>query len=187
VGDPQRAASEAPELEAQAGRGIGGDDPVVALALMALQQGDVAAATDRLARARSDDDPNVLAVRALVRAAAGEPGAGDDADRIEDLAGATYFDLALGHVGAALEASVADTGSAEAQRRLSLARSAVAPTEDAVAKVIVETAAVAVATRLNLAEAEEVAAWTEHLRAKIGIEARGWERAFALAVRAPAG
>jgi hypothetical protein len=167
-----------------AGRGIGGDDPVVALALLALQQGDADTAAEQLARARSlDDDPNVLAVRALVRAAAGEPGAADDADRIAELIGATYFDLALGHLGAALEASVADTGAAEAQRRVSLARSAVAPTEDAVAKVIVETAAVAVGARLGLAETEEVAAWAEHLRAKLGIDARGWQRAFALAVR----
>jgi hypothetical protein len=170
-----------------AGRGIGGDDPVVALALLALQHGDAAAAGEQIARARStDDDPNVLAVRALVRAAAGEPGAAQDADRITELPGATYFDLAIGQLGAALEASVSDTGSAEAQRRVSLARSAVHPTEDAVAKVIVETAAVAVAARLGLPETEEVAAWAEHLRAKVGIDAHGWQRAFALAVRSQA-
>jgi hypothetical protein len=90
----------------------------------------------------------------------------------------------VANLAASLEASVSDTGAAEAQRRLSLARNVVHGTEDAVAKAVVEAGAAAVARRLGLPEAEEVAARAEHLRAKLGVELTGWDRVFATAVRA---
>jgi class 3 adenylate cyclase/tetratricopeptide (TPR) repeat protein len=184
VGEPERGADVVDELAALAGQGIGGDDPVVALALVALQEGDLSEAEAQIARARSDEHPNVVAARALIRAAAGAGGAATDADRVALLEGATYLDISVANLAASLEASVSDTGAAEAQRRLSLARNVVHGTEDAVAKAVVEAGAAAVARRLGLPEAEEVAARAEHLRAKLGVELTGWDRVFATAVRA---
>lgn len=183
VGEPGRAADLAAATEQAAEAGVGGDDPFVALGMAALQRGEVAEAQRQLARVAHPDDPNVLAVTALVAAAAGSGDAAAFADRIEGAEGATYLDLAMGSIGAALEASAGDTGAAEAQRRVSLARSAVHATEDALAKAVIELGAAAVATRLALPEAEEVAARAEHLLAKLGIGAEGWARVFALATR----
>ncbi|MFN8018409.1 MAG: adenylate/guanylate cyclase domain-containing protein [Acidimicrobiales bacterium] len=184
VGDPDRARAVRDELRALAEDRRFGDDPLAVLALGALQDGDPEGAWELIGRAEAaHHDPNVLAIRAMVAAGAGTGDAGADADRIDELDGATYLDRALGNVGAALEASVGDVGEAEAQRRISLARSAVHPTEDAVAKAVVELAAATVAGRLGLPEAEEVAARAEHLFGKLGVDAVGWRRAFAAATR----
>lgn len=185
IGDVERAASVLDELEVLVELGVGGDDPLVVLAEAALLRGDVGSAVAQISRAGSEStDPNVLAARALVAAVAGSGDAGAIADQLDVVEGATYMDRAMANVGAALEASAGDQGSAEAQRRLSLARSVVHPTEDVVAKAVVEMAAAAVASRLALPEAEEVHGRAEHLLAKLGIEADGWHRVFALATRA---
>ncbi|MCB0964601.1 MAG: hypothetical protein KDA98_15080, partial [Acidimicrobiales bacterium] len=128
-------------------------------------------------------DPNVSAARALVAAAAGTGDAGALADEIGERERATYLDRALANVGAALAAATADTGAAEASRRISLARSLVHDTQDAVAVAVVELAAAAVARRLGATEADEVAAHAEHLWGRLHVEPVGWERAFALATR----
>ncbi|MCB0965006.1 MAG: AAA family ATPase, partial [Acidimicrobiales bacterium] len=60
IGDPDRAAAEAAELEALVEEGDWGDDPAVVLALHALQRGDAATAVARLEGADPDHlDPNV--------------------------------------------------------------------------------------------------------------------------------
>jgi hypothetical protein len=169
--------------------GLGGAEPVVALALRSLQGGDAAAASELLADAAPDldDVPSVVAARALVAAARGEGSAHRHAAVVAAADDATYLDLAIAELGAALEAAASDTGAAEAQHRISVARAEVHATEDQVARTVVELAAAAVAARLDLPERDEVAAHAEHLSAKLGIEAAGWRRAFALALRSPLG
>lgn len=184
LGDPDRGVDVLDELGEMAGDGIGGDDPTVALAMASLQQGDVAGASAALERVSSGTtDPNVMAVRSLVAAAAGAGGAGALADAIEPLEGATYLDRAVGQLAAALEAAADDSSADEAQNRISQARNLVHPTGDRVAQAVVELGAAAITRRLGLAEADEVAARAEHLLGKLGIEATGWQRVFALATR----
>jgi class 3 adenylate cyclase/tetratricopeptide (TPR) repeat protein len=184
VGEPERAAELEDELLAMDEAGMGGADLTVGLALGALQRGDVAAAAERIASApHHDSDPNVLAVRALVQAARGAGDAAEVASGIALVEGATYLDRAIGEVAAALEASAGDGGSERAQHHLSLARSHVHPAEDRVARAVVELAAAAVTARLGLDEAEETAGRAELLLAKLGIDAEGWKRTFALATR----
>jgi hypothetical protein len=125
-----------------------------------------------------------MAVHALTAAASGSGEAGPIADRIDEALGATYLDRAIANLAAALETAAGDAGAAEAQHRLSVARAAVHPTEDRVAKAIVELGAAAMAARLGLPEAEETAARAEHLVAKLGIDPTGWNHVFALATRA---
>ena len=86
--------------------------------------------------------------------------------------------------GAEDDAAAGDAGAGEAQRRLSIARTAVQGTEDRVAKTVVELGAAAMSSRLALPEADQDAARAEHLAAKIGIDPAGWSRVFALATRA---
>jgi len=184
IGEPERAAGIEDELVALASQGIGGDDLLAGLALAALQRGDLAAAQGHIdATKGSATDPNVLAVRSLVEAVAGSGQAAVVADPIKMADGATYLDRALGEIGAALEAAGGDAGAVEAQRRISVARSVVHPTEDRVAHAIVELAAATVALRLGLPEAEETAGHAEHLLAALGIEASGWKQVFGPAVR----
>jgi hypothetical protein len=183
VGDVERGLPLLAELEDLAGSGIGGADPAVALAMSALQEGDGRRAQEHLASHVGDGTPSVEAVASLVAAVAGTGGAAQHADRVDRADDATYLDRAMGSLGAALEASAGDHGAPEAQRRISLARSAVHGTEDQVAKAVVELGAAAVAARLGLPEADEVADHAGLLLARLGIGADGWRRAFALATR----
>jgi hypothetical protein len=128
-------------------------------------------------------DPNVLAARALLEAAAGHGDPAATAAAIDQLDWATYQDRTMAHLGVALAAASSDTGGAEAQRRISLARSAVHATEDRVAQAVVELAAATVARRLGLSETDEVAAHAEHLWAKLGVDPTGWSNVFAAATR----
>jgi len=185
IGEPHRGASVLRDMEVIASAGLGGDDAAAVLAAAALMEGDVAQAEAYVASARTHDvDPNVMAVHALAAAASGSGQAGGLADRIDAATGATYLDRATANLAAALEAAAGDTGAAEAQRRLSIARTAVQGTEDRVAKTVVELGAAAMASRLGLPTAAEDAARAEHLAAKLGIDPAGWNRVFALATRA---
>ncbi|MCB1038361.1 MAG: AAA family ATPase, partial [Acidimicrobiales bacterium] len=188
IGEPARGADVLAELAELGELGAGVDDLHAALALSDLQRGDARAAADRIARSsEAAADPNVLAVRSLVQAALGAGDAAEVADRIERAEGATYLDLAVGSVAAALEAAAGDAGPAPAQLHLSRARAAVQRSEDRTAVAVVELAAAAVSQRLALDDAEEAEARAEHLLAKLGIDAAGWKRAFALALRTPVG
>jgi len=188
IGEPARGADVLAELAELGELGAGVDDLHAALALSDLQRGDAPAAADRIARSsEAAADPNVLAVRSLVQAALGAGDAAEVADRIERAEGATYLDLAVGSVAAALEAAAGDAGPAPAQLHLSRARAAVQRAEDRTAVAVVELAAAAVSQRLALDDAEEAEARAEHLLAKLGIDAAGWKRAFALALRTPVG
>lgn len=184
VGEPHRAADLQARTEEAAAVGLGGDDPAVALAVGALQHGDVDEARRQIARAvHGPEQPDVLAARALVAAAAGTGDAAVLAERIGGAEGATYLDVAIGAMAAGLEAAAGDQGEAAADRWMDIARAAVAPTEDAVAAAVVALASAAVAGRLGRADTEELAARAEHLLAKLGIAAEGWVRVFALATR----
>ncbi|WP_426571254.1 adenylate/guanylate cyclase domain-containing protein [Aquihabitans sp. McL0605] len=184
IGEPERGAAVLEEIEVMAAAGFGGDDSAAVLGAAALMAGDVPRALDALSRARTDSDPNVMAVQALAAAAAATGGAGPIADAVDGAVGATYLDRAIASSAAAIEAAAGDHGEAEAHRRITQARSAVLPTDDRVAKVIVEMAASAVADRLGLPEAEELAGGVEHQLARLGIDGAGWLRVFALASRA---
>lgn len=127
------------------------------------------------------------AARSLIEAAEGTGRAAEVADRIEGAEGATYLDVAMGHVAAALELAAGDRGDELAVGRLSLAREAVHRTEDRVARAVVELAAASVSARLARPEADEDAGRAEHLLARVGTEAPGWKRAFALATRSASG
>ena len=70
------------------------------LALALCQLGRVDEALAAIERVAVDDFPFGLGARALVRAVAGESvGALEDADAVEVMRGASYFDLALGRLG----------------------------------------------------------------------------------------
>jgi class 3 adenylate cyclase/predicted ATPase len=188
VGDPERASAEMEELVealAQLGGGAAwGDDLAVLRALHAAQGGDPEGAHRLLAGVSPDtDDPNVLAAKALVEATSGHGDPATTAAAIDGLDWATYLDRTMAHLGVALAAASSDTGQAEAQRRVSLARSAVHATEDRVAQAVVELAAATVARRLGLPETAEVEAHAEHLWAKLGVDPVGWSRVFAAATR----
>ena len=91
VGEPDRAADLVDDLGGL--EGVGGDDPSVVLALVALQRGDVARAERYLhPDVSSAPHPNLLAARAMLAAASGVGDAGDLADQTADLAGSTYLD-----------------------------------------------------------------------------------------------
>jgi class 3 adenylate cyclase/tetratricopeptide (TPR) repeat protein len=184
IGEPERGDDVEDDLVAMAADGLGGADLQVGLALASLQRGELDAAAERIAAApNGDHDPNVLAVRALIEAARGEGDAAMVASAIERAEGATYLDVSIGEIAAALESAAGDHGAERAQHHLSRARGAVHATEDRVARAIVELAAAAVTTRLGLEEAEETTGRAELLLAKLGVDAEGWKRVFALATR----
>ncbi|HRW38134.1 MAG TPA: adenylate/guanylate cyclase domain-containing protein [Aquihabitans sp.] len=188
VGEPGRGADVEPELHELSALGVGGADLQVGLALAALQRGEVDDARRHLGSPSCvDTDPNVLAIRSLVHASAGLGDAAAVAEGIDAAEGATYQDRAVGALAAALEAAAGDHGEAAAQLHLSRARAAVHPSEDRIAHAVVELGAAAIARRLGSEEAEEQEARAEHLLAKLGLEAEGWRRAFALALRTPVG
>ena len=108
------------------------------------------------------------------------------ADRVESADGATYLDRALAQSAAALEAATGDHPDEAARRRMSCAEAVVEATDDRVAKAVVQLAAAAVANRLALPEAEQLAARADHSFAKLGVDPAGWRQVFALATRAVA-
>jgi len=185
IGEPERASAVLEEIEAMADLGFGGDDSAAVLAAAALMAGDVAGAIERLGRSRTQRaDPNVMAVEALTAAASGSGEAGGLADRIEGTEGATYLDRAVSQSAAALEAAAGDHTDEEARGRIGRAYAVVEPTDDRVAKAVVQLAAAVVAGRLGQADAEHLAARAEHSFAKLGIDPSGWRQVFALATRA---
>ena len=179
IGEPDRARDVLPDLELAAG--VGADDPMVALGMMALQQGDVETAAKHFERSREgSDNPNVVSAQALLAAATGSGRAAVLAERVHSLAGATYLDQALADVGAALEAG-ASGRHIDAASLIGAARSLVASTGDLIARATVELAAAEVARRAGDAEAPDVALRARQQFAELGVDPTGWVRAFGLA------
>ena len=115
------AAEQAVELAAQVldrhrSTGTTQLEAWVLLALARCQVGDVDGAMAAIEEVEIDDFPFGQAARALVRAVAGEwAGARDDAAAVEEIRGASYFDIALARVASVLVAS--RTGDIAASRR----------------------------------------------------------------------
>ena len=187
VGEPVRAREVIGDLESV--EGIGGDDPAVVLALVALQDGDVAAAARYLAAGpEAEKSGNRGAARAMLAAVAGDGAAGEAADAVAAHGEATYLDLATAEVAAALEAAASsrsDAGSdpaSEARRRLQAAWAAVDSSQDVVARAVVAMADARIAERLGAPDAAERAAEADRLVARLGIEPTGWTNVFDLAL-----
>ncbi len=183
IGEPERASELVAELAAL--HGVGGDDPSVALGMVALQEGDVATAARHLrpTGATTSTDPNLVAARAVLAAAAGDGGAADLADEVAAMEGATYLDRALANGAAALEAA-ARRRSGEAEVRLAMARALVADTEDRVATAVVDLIAVRVAERAGDPGRARARAELEAASVALGIDPVGWHRIADLALAA---
>ena len=180
VGEPDRAADLVAELEGL-GR-VGGDDPSVALGMVALQRGDMAMAVRHLhPDGPPSTDPNLLAAQALLAAASGAGDACELADRVADLPGSTYLDQALALVGAALQAAAKGRG-VDARERLDSARSLVVGTGDQVSRALVALIGVRVADRVGSPEAAGDEAGVELTLAALGIDPVGWRCIIELAL-----
>lgn len=178
VGEPYRAADVIAELEALGG--LGTDDPVVLLGMTALQRGDLATAS-RYLRVGPDPvtDPNLVAAQAMFAAASGEGDAAALSDSVAALDGATYLDRSVAEIAAAFQATARGDESA-ALARVASARGLVEPTEDRVARAIVEMAAASVSARLGRDDATDFEMAAQRRVAALGIDPVGWTQVFAL-------
>ena len=94
--------------------GTNNQEAFVLLALARCQLGQVDEAMAAIEEIDVDDFPFGLGARALVRAVAGEHEAAlADAEALEELRGASYFDLALGRLGAVLASQRGGDGDAD--------------------------------------------------------------------------
>ncbi|MCU1499873.1 MAG: hypothetical protein JWM47_3826 [Acidimicrobiales bacterium] len=180
VGEPARAVDVVQELEAW--QEIGGDDPSVALGLVALQHGDVDGAGSALRLDHETEDPNLAAAQTLLAAALGSADTGERADRVASLNGATYLDRAMAQLGAALQAA-ADGRPESATGRIEAARLLVDATDDLVSQSVVGLAAAEVAHRLGEPDAPDQMARAGRTATNLGIEPVGWTRLFDLTAR----
>ena len=90
-------------IERNRENGVNTDEAYVLLALARCQLGDVDGAVAAIEEIDVTDFPFGLAARALVRAVAGDHDAAlADAETLEQVRGASYFDLALGRLGGVL-------------------------------------------------------------------------------------
>ncbi|CAN5821219.1 hypothetical protein BH23ACT2_BH23ACT2_19030 [soil metagenome] len=180
VGEPDRAADVLADLEGFEGGGIGGDNPAVALGLSALQHGDVALAERYIdPGGPPTTDPNLVAARALMAAASGQGDAEASANEVTDLAGSTYLDESVATLGAAVSA-LAEGRPADAVTWIEKARSTVGATDDRVAQMMVELAAVEVATTTGASDLTELRDGAERRVSALGLDPYGWRTAFAL-------
>jgi len=163
----------------------------VVLALVALQDGDVAAAARYLAAGPEvEATGNRGAARAMLAAVTGDGAAGEAADAVAAGSEATYLDLATAEVAAALEAAAGSSGrfedgadpASEARRHLQAAWAAVDSSQDVVARAVVAMADARIAERLTAPDAAERAAEADRLVARLGIEPTGWTNLFDLAL-----
>jgi hypothetical protein len=93
-------------LERNRAMGASNDEAAVIRAIALCQVGRVDEALATIEELAVDDFPFGRSARSLVRSLAGDPaGALDDADAVEAIAGASYFDVALARVGAVLAAA----------------------------------------------------------------------------------
>ena len=96
--------------------GTNTDEAYVLLALAHCQLGDVDEAMAAIEEVDVDDFPFGLGARALVRAVAGDHAAAmADADALEQVRGASYFDLSIGRLGGVLASQRARDTLAEAR------------------------------------------------------------------------
>ncbi|MEO6987088.1 MAG: adenylate/guanylate cyclase domain-containing protein [Aquihabitans sp.] len=188
VGEPARAVGLVDELLE---RRDGGDDLEVSQALLALQSGDLDRAGRHLDGGQGSTSPasvvsvgqdthaNRVAVRALWQALAGLPGADAAAARLDDLPGTTYFDRIMAQIAVAIEAAV-NGRSDDARAAVDNARGLAAATDDRIAQLVVELAAVEVAQRADDPGQPELAARSLRLADALDIEPQGWTRLLAL-------
>ena len=195
IGDVARAALQLPVLT-HAGEDadeIGGDERVVALGMIALQQGEIDAAVATLSGwVESDPEgetsPNALAALSLALVAVGDPGrALLFADRAHNSRRATYLDLAHAYVASGLAfASRGDTS--EMIAAFASARQGVDPTGDVVARAVVRLAESFALGAVGATSARGVRRESERLLGALGISADGWATVFGAAAgpRVPA-
>ena len=179
VGEPDRAADVVAELDVDAP--VLADDAPALLGVYALQSGDLAGAARHLRpRAEPSSDPNVLAGQALFAAASGEGDARALADAVSRVEGATYLDRAVAEVAAALQASRRGDSAATVVA-VAAARAEVDPTDDRVARAVVELMAGAALAHLGHPDAAETEASAHGLVVALGIDPVGWLRIAASA------
>ncbi|QXC63365.1 AAA family ATPase [Aquihabitans sp. G128] len=181
IGEPERAADVVDELQTLAE--VGGDDPSVALGMVALQRGDVDGACLALGLDQPPtDDPNLAAAQTLLSAVLGAPDTEERADRVASLTGATYLDRGLAQVGAALQAATQGRTEAAAAR-IEAAHLLVEATDDLVAQAVVGLAAAEVAHRTGAVDAADQVARAGRVASNLGIDPHGWARIFDLTAR----
>ncbi|CAN5560409.1 hypothetical protein BH10ACT1_BH10ACT1_04720 [soil metagenome] len=181
IGEPERAADMVDELQGLAE--VGGDDPSVALGMVALQRGDVDAACIALhLDEEPSDDPNLAAAQTLLAAVLGAPDTDERADRVAALTGATYLDRALAQVGAALQAAT-EARTEVAVARQEAAQLLVAATDDVVAQAVVGLSGAEVARRTGAPDAADRLAQAAQAATDLGMDPQGWYRLFDLTAR----
>jgi class 3 adenylate cyclase/tetratricopeptide (TPR) repeat protein len=174
---------------------VGHGDRIVALGLMALQQGSVAEALSLLHRAiAADGDAGAVSGYAAAALALGLAASGDAdgaramVDAARTTSRSTYADRLLATLTVAcLEAR--DGDQLMASDALHEATAIARDTDDHVAPMVVTFAAAAAAAKLAAAgdpsdfatTGEVLSQRARELAAAIGSDGRGWERAFALA------
>jgi class 3 adenylate cyclase/tetratricopeptide (TPR) repeat protein len=121
IGAGEKALEVADEvLERHRSTGTSEHEAWVLQALARLQVGDVDGAMAAIEEVDVDDFPFGQSARALVRAVMGDvEDALADADAVEDVRGASYFDLAVARLAGVIAAS-RNGDTAESQRRLEL-------------------------------------------------------------------
>lgn len=176
VGEPERALELAGGAEIPiVGGSLGVTEGEVTMALAGLQSGDVPAVPDPGGRAFG------YAGSALIAAASGHL---DDAialaDMVPECQEATFLDQALAHVAAGL-ALVRSGQTNDGTARLDAAVAVVGATDDRIGQAMVSVARAVAAevAALPSAVADRSTAATD--LARLGLTARGWETAFALA------
>ncbi|MCU1453453.1 MAG: hypothetical protein JWN46_1599 [Acidimicrobiales bacterium] len=182
VGEPTAAEPALAGLAAAGG--IAGHEGLIALGLHALQSGDPPRARTLIERALGADDdpaqPSALAAMALVGATDGAADVGALADRVAACGTATYLDLTLADIAAALVAG-RDGRRDDATRRLDASDRRTAATGDRLMAALITLARTTIGLCLGDPNAEEaVAAARSHLEA-FGTSAVGWTRVFDLA------
>ncbi len=167
---------------------VGHGDRLVALGLAHLQRGQVDDAVTVLEQAASGSgdagaDPNALAALALALAAAGGRGrAVAAAEAARASSRATYADRLLASVALALLAAGGGDEVA-ASEALDAAGDARLDSEDRVATAVLSLAAATVRERLGDPTATDARRRADDRVAALGVEGRGWVRAFELASR----
>ncbi len=179
--DLGRAAIAGLSGDAAAGQ-VGGADRAVSLAIHAVQAGDAAAATARLATV-SDERGYVDAGRALLAAVTSdEAGVLDAAERISEHSN-TYLDCAFVDIARALD--LARRGDvAEARAVLAGTIELVDATQDRLAQAVIRLVDAMVAEVHQRPDADAVRAVADQRLLALGIRADGWRNVVAGALDA---
>jgi class 3 adenylate cyclase/tetratricopeptide (TPR) repeat protein len=192
VGEPARVADLLDGID-RALEVVQADELRVARAMLALQTGAVGAALALVADLESSPAPSTVAARALMAAASDQGDAVALAAQVHATRGATYADMAMANLAAALQlarrSSTGPSGPAAYEveavlSHLDAVGVVVSPTGDRVLQAVVALARARILHRLGLPAAADAAEAAHNLLGELGITASGWSTVFDLALAA---